>query len=256
MSTAPRLARIMALLLVILGLATLIAMAFIGAPGRLLLINYTTIKSFIAERYDVALAMFTAAYVISVAMCLPTNVIMALTAGALFGGAVGGLLSIAAATLGGTIGVIALRAGFAEPVARRASARLTLVLQGLRRHAFAFLLFLRLVPIVPFFMVNVAAGISAIRLPVFALATALGIAPIVFLYTFTAERLENVIAQQAIHYRDCRLAADGVCPDFSLSDAISFRDMAPLFALAFITVLPVLIRHGLTWRAKRQSAHG
>ena len=242
-------------LLVATGLAALIAMAVMESPGRLLLINYSTIKSFIADRHDLALALFFAAYVVTVALCLPANVIMALTAGALFGGWFGGLLSIAAATLGGTIGVIALRAGFAEPVARRASKRIEIILQALRRNAFVVMLFLRLIPIVPFFMVNVAAGISAIRLPVFALATAIGIAPIVFLYTFTAARLEHAIAQQAELYRACRAAADANCPDFSLQGALSWQDVLPLFALALITILPMLVQHWLAWRAKREQAH-
>lgn len=255
-SASSRLARLLAVLLVVLGLATLLAMALTGSPGHLFLINYSTIKSFIAARHDLALVTFLAAYVISVALCLPTNVIMALTAGALFGGLTGGFLSIAAATLGGTLSVIALRAGFAEPVARRASQRLTLVLHGLRRNAFTFMLFLRLVPIVPFFMVNVAAGISAIRLPIFVIATLIGIAPIVFLYTFTAARLEHMIAEQAALYRSCSMAGEVTCPAFSVSDAITFNDLAPLFALAFITLLPIIIRHWLGWRTKRQGAHG
>ena len=256
MNTPHGLARLIALLMVILGLATLIAMAVTGSPGRLLLINYNAIKSFIAQWHVLALIVFLATYVISVALCLPTNVIMALTAGALFGGLVGGIVSIFAATLGGTLGVIALRAGFAEPVARRASQRLTLVLHGLRRNAFAFLLFLRLIPIIPFFMVNVAAGISAIRLPVFAFATALGIAPIVFLYTFTAERLEHVITEQATLYRNCRAMPDSVCPEFALGDAITIHDLAPLFALAFLSLMPIFIRQWQAWRMKRQGAHG
>lgn len=252
---SPRITGLIATLMVLTGVAALIAMALMGSPGNLVLIHYHTIKSFIAGRHELALSLFFIFYVITVALCLPTNVILALTAGALFGGMIGGVLSIAAATLGGTFGVIALRAGFAKPVARRASKRLERVLHALRRNAFVVMLFLRLIPIVPFFMVNVAAGVSAIRLPVFALATAVGIAPIVFLYTFTTARLEHVIAKHAEVYAACRVAENLTCPTFSLQDALSWQDLIPLFVLAVITILPMLVQHWLAWRARRERAH-
>ena len=80
--------------------------------------------------------------------------------------------------------------------------------EGFRKDAFNYLLFLRLVPLFPFFLVNLAPAIFGVRLAPFVAATAIGIVPATFVYALAGAGLDGAIAPQVEAYRalSCRRA--------------------------------------------------
>src|SRR5262249_57436955 len=83
---------------------------------------------------------------------------------------------------------------------------------GSRADAFSYLLFLRLVPIFPFWLVNLVAALVGVRLTSFAAATALGVIPATFVFAFVGAGLSSVIAAQQAAYQFCLAAGRADCP--------------------------------------------
>lgn len=236
-----RIARIAVAALLAAGCAALIFAARHVAPGETLLSHYDALANFIAAHRALAIASFAMLYIAIIALCLPGNVIMALLAGILFGGFTGGTIAVLSATLGGTLFFLAIRAGFAALLARRAPPRIATIAEGFRKDGFFYLLFLRLTPLFPFFIVNFAAAICGLRLPIFVAATLIGIAPVTFSYAFAAAGLEQFVAQQAQAFLACKAAGQN-CAPLPLTDLARADFLLPLSMLGALSILPVLVR--------------
>ena len=100
------------------------------------------------------------------------------------------------ATIGATVIFLVARTALGEPLLRRAGPRAAQLAQGFRADAFSYLLFLRLVPAFPFFLVNLVPAFAGVRLSTFVAATALGIIPGALVYAFAGTGLDSVIAAQ------------------------------------------------------------
>ena len=120
--------------------------------------------------------------VAAVALSIPGAAILTITGGILFGWRVGGLAALLGATTGATIVFLIARGACGESILRRAGPLAGKLAQGFRAHAFNYLLFLRLVPVFPFWLVNLAPAVVGVRLATFVLATALGIIPATFAF--------------------------------------------------------------------------
>ncbi|MFN5780596.1 MAG: TVP38/TMEM64 family protein, partial [Novosphingobium sp.] len=108
-------------------------------------------------------AAFFAIYVALTALSVPGAVILTLAAGAIFGVATGTLVVSFASTIGATLAFLASRYLFRDAVQARFSARLRAVNEGVARDGAFYLFSLRLVPAFPFFLVNLAMGLTPIR---------------------------------------------------------------------------------------------
>ncbi len=125
---------------------------------------------------------FMALYIVQTALSLPGAAILSLSAGLLFGSVLGTVYAVVAATIGATLAFIVTRYLLHDPVQRRFGPRLEGINQELAERGFNYLLFLRLVPLFPFFLINLAAGLTRLPLRTFVLATMLGIIPGGFVY--------------------------------------------------------------------------
>ena len=134
---------------------------------------------------------------------------------------------------------LAARYAFADLVAARAAPFMARIRPGIERDGFLYLLALRLVPVFPFWLVNLVAAASGMRVLPFALATVLGIIPGTFVYAWVGAGLANVLAG---------VLAGGGTPD--VARIFSPRVLLPLLALAALTLLPV------AWRAVRRRGTG
>jgi uncharacterized membrane protein YdjX (TVP38/TMEM64 family) len=139
-----------------------------------------------------ALAIAFLVYVGATAFSLPGALVLSLTVGFLFGRWVGTLLVVVAATLGATILFVAARYLFADTARKRLGAFGERVNAGFTENAFSYMLFLRLVPVFPFFLVNLAPAFTSIRLPTFVFATAIGIIPGTFVFVNLGETLGRI----------------------------------------------------------------
>jgi uncharacterized membrane protein YdjX (TVP38/TMEM64 family) len=160
--------------------------------------NRDALLRFTEEHFAAALTLAFIGYVAAVAFSLPVATVLSLTMGFLFGRWVGTVLVVAAATTGAAVVFLAARYLFAEAAQRRMGARGAKINAGFTANAFSYLLFLRLVPIFPFFLVNIAPAFTGIKLRTFVLATLVGIIPGAFVYVNLGQALGRLDSTRAL----------------------------------------------------------
>lgn len=122
-------------------------------------------------------AVFILIYVVQTAFSLPGAAILSLAAGAIFGVLQGTLFVVSGATVGAILAFLVSRTLLRDWVVRKFGGRMEGIDRGLREDGLSYLLFLRLVPVFPFFLVNLACGITGLPLRTYALGTLFGIMP-------------------------------------------------------------------------------
>jgi uncharacterized membrane protein YdjX (TVP38/TMEM64 family) len=208
------------------------------------------LEAFVQAHFATALAGYIGLYVVATALSVPGAVFLTLAGAILFGWLIGGIATLIGATVGATLLFLLARYALADLVRRRLGNRLTRLADGFRADAFSYLLFLRLVPVFPFWLVNLAPALAGVRLGTFVAATALGIIPGTFAYAVFGAGLDSVLAAQEAAYRSCLAAGGADCRlDFDLRAAITPQLFAALCALGLVALVPVLVRR---WRARRQ----
>ncbi len=135
---------------------------------------------------------FMAVYIIQTALSLPGAAILSLAAGAIFGSILGTLYAIIAATIGATLAFLVTRYLLRDAVLNRFGSKLEGMNRELEARGFNYLLFLRLVPVFPFFLINLAAGLTRLPLRTFFLGTMLGIIPGGFVYVNAGASLATI----------------------------------------------------------------
>lgn len=170
-------------------------------------------------------------YAVLVALSVPGASAMSVAAGALFGVPLGVAVVVLGASLGAALAFLLARAALGGWVARRAGPLLDRVRPILERDGFPALLAMRLMPVVPFWLINLASSLAGMRLLPFVLATFLGIAPAAFVYVSTGAGLGDAMAS-------------GV----PLGPGVLLRPevLLPLLGLALLALVPV------AWRRLRR----
>jgi uncharacterized membrane protein YdjX (TVP38/TMEM64 family) len=213
--------------------------------------HHATVHAFILDRSIVAVAIYIAIYVVAVALSLPGGLVLTLLGGVLFGGLVGGAAAVVGATIGATILFLIARSAFGEHLARRAGPAAEKLADGFRSDAFHYLLFLRLVPVFPFFLVNLVPALAGVRLPTFVTATVIGIIPATFAFAFVGAGLDSAIRAQGALYNACLAAGRADCHlDFDVKAAVTPELLAALAALSVVALIPVAVKRR---RARRMA---
>jgi signal transduction histidine kinase/uncharacterized membrane protein YdjX (TVP38/TMEM64 family) len=209
-----------------------------GAPRHLSLEELRHRRAALAAFVDVhpveAVILYIGAYVLVVGLSLPGALIMTLTGGLLFGVGVGALAALAGASTGALFMFLAARSTVGAWLRRQipSDSLMARMESEIRRHAFSYLLSLRLMPGVPFALVNLVAGFVKMPLSTFGAATLLGIAPSTLIYASVGAGLGAVFDQGGWA---------------NLHSLLRPQVLAPLCALAVLAVIPHLIR---LWRAR------
>jgi len=241
----PALRRLAPLIVIVLLSLLVIAMGWHREISfEALVRNHDRLRALIAAHKASALAGYVALYVAVASLSLPIGVCLTLIGGVLFGAVLGALGAIAGASIGAVVIFSLARSALGEQLVRRAGSAAERIAQGFREDAFSYLLFLRLVPVFPFWLVNLVSAACGVRLAPFAAATLLGIVPATLVFAFAGSGLESVIiAQEKAHaaciaagHADCRLA-------FHAADAITPRLVAALMALALLSLVPIAVKH-------------
>ena len=201
------------------------------------------IDAFIDAHAVAAVAVFMTVYVLVVALSIPGAVFLTIAGGILFGTLVGASATVVAATAGATVIFLVARSACGESLMRRAGPLAGKIADGFRADAFSYLLFLRLVPAVPFFLVNLAPALVGVKLRTFVAATFLGIIPATVAFSFFGSGLDSVIAAQETIYRACLASGRSDCHlPFDLSMIVTPRLLAALAALGVIALVPVVVK--------------
>ena len=145
-----------------------------------------------AHQVGAALA-YIGLYTAAVAFSIPGAVILTLAGGFLFGAVAGTLLAATGATAGAVLVFLVARAIFGEKALDRFGERGRKLAEGIRRNAWSYLLVLRLVPLFPFFLVNLVPAFVGVRLPVYAATTCLGILPATAVFALSGAGLGSVL---------------------------------------------------------------
>jgi uncharacterized membrane protein YdjX (TVP38/TMEM64 family) len=211
-------------------LAIVAAVAFFllrGIGWDSLAAHQDTLKALVGAHPVVSAALYLLAYVLTAALSLPQGAVLTVAGGLLFGTVAGCALTITGATIGASILLLIVRSAFAQTLDRNRHRIPPQVQERLARDGFSYLLALRLVPLFPFWIVNLAAALANIRLRVFFPATLLGIAPASFVFSSIGAGVGAILAQ-------------GKTPDLSV--LFSAHVLLPLLGLAALSLLPVLWR--------------
>ena len=151
-----------------------------------------------AERPLVVLGAFFAAYVAVTALSLPGAVIMTLGAGAIFGLTIGTLLASFASSVGATLAFLSSRYLLRDVVQRRFGARLADVNAGVARDGAFYLFSMRLVPLIPFFVVNLVMGLTGMRASRFYLVSQAGMLAGTLVYVNAGTQLSKLESLRGI----------------------------------------------------------
>ncbi len=160
--------------------------------------NRDALLAFTQAHFAASLAIAFVVYVAATAFSLPGGLVLSLTVGFLFGRWIGTALVVVAATIGATLVFIAARYVFADAARRRLGAFGERINAGFTENAFSYLLFLRLVPLFPFFLVNLAPAFTSIPLSTYALATFVGVIPGTFVFVNLGQTLGRIESLQGL----------------------------------------------------------
>lgn len=201
------------------------------------------IDELVAGHRMLAVLAYVGIYAATVALSLPGGLFLTVSGGFLFGLPVGATAAVIGATIGATIIFLIARTSLGEPLLRRAGPRAMHVAEGFREDAFSYLLFLRLVPIFPFFLVNLVPAIAGVRLGPFVAATALGIIPGALAFAFAGTGLDSIIAAQKEGYDACVAAGRADCRlTFDSNDILTPELIGALAALGLLALVPVVVK--------------
>jgi len=223
-----------------------------GLSFEALVRHRMAIDGFVTEHRVLAVLGYIGLYITAVALSVPGAVFLTVSGGFLFGVAVGASAAVVGATIGATLIFLVARTALGEPLLRRAGPRAAKLAQGFRDDAFSYLLFLRLVPAFPFFLVNLVPAFAGVRLVPFVAATALGVIPASFVYAFAGTGLDSVITMQKNLHQDCLAAGRSDCQlTFDARDILTPQLLGALVALGLLALVPVLVKR---WRAHQSAA--
>ena len=168
--------------------------------------NRDALLHFADHHIVAALAIAFVVYAGTVALSFPGALVLSLATGFVFGRWVGTALVVGAATVGATLAFLAARFLFADAARRRLGSIGDRINAGFTENAFAYLLFLRLVPAFPFFLVNLAPAFTAVPVRTYVLATLIGIVPGTFVYVNLGQTLGRIESLQRLVSREMLIA--------------------------------------------------
>lgn len=153
-----------------------------------------TLTAFVAGNWGLAALAYLGIYIAAVAFSVPGAVFITLSGGFLFGAVAGTALTVLGATIGATAVFLLARTLFGEDALSRLGPRAEALAEAIRRNASSYLLVLRLVPLFPFFLVNLVPAFVGVRLRVYVATTLVGILPGTAVFSLAGAGLGDVLA--------------------------------------------------------------
>ena len=188
--------------------------------------NRLKLLSFVeAHRYTAPL-VFMAVYVVAVALSLPGAVWLSIAGGFMFGPVLGTALNVIAATIGAAIVFLLARYVIGDVLRARAGPALQKMEAGFRANALSYLLVLRLLPLFPFFLVNLVPAFLGVPAAIFVIGTFFGIMPGALVYTLVGAGLGDALA-----------AGAEINPAAALKQPTMIAALAGLVVLSLIPVI-------------------
>lgn len=199
--------------------------------------NRALLLSFVQDQAVLAVVVFTLAYAVSTAVSLPGGAFLTVIGGFLFGTVFGGVWTLIGATIGATAIFLAAKTALGDLLRARAGPFFHRMEAGFRENAFSYLLVLRLIPLFPFFVVNLVPAFLGVSLRTYVVATFIGIIPGTFVFASVGAGLGSVFETSG---------------EFSASAIVTPQIVIALIGLALLSLLPVVYRQT---RRRRAASH-
>jgi len=205
--------------------------------------NRDGLLNFVNDNYLMAILLYMVLYIVAVACSFPGGLLMTVTGGFLFGWIVAGATTVIAATIGATILFFVAATSLGEPLRKKAGPWLKKLEGGFAENALSYLLFLRLVPAFPFWLVNIAPAFLGVKLKTYIIGTLFGIIPGTFVFAFLGVGLDSIIVEQKGKYDACMASGQAGCTlDFQISSLITTEIILSFVALGVVSLMPIVIK--------------
>lgn len=212
----------------------LILMAIAYFSGITDYLNFDNLKThrekllnLIASHPILSPALFMLLYIIVVALSLPGGAILTLLGGFLFGVPIGTLYVVIAATIGASLIFLAARTALGDILKRKAGPFLSKMEKGFQKNAVSYLLFLRFIPLFPFWLVNLAPAFFQVRIWTYIWTTFIGIIPGSYVYTQAGKGLAAIF---------------DTGESFSLDSIFNTHIKIALIVLALFVLIPIFVK--------------
>jgi len=170
--------------------------------------------------------IFVAIYALVTSLSLPGAAVLSIFGGALFPQPLSTLYVVIGATLGATALFTAAKRAFGPFFRRRAKGKMARLKKQFKKGEISYLLFVRLVPLFPFWLVNLAAAFANIRLKTFLWTTAVGIIPGTFVFTQAGRGISSIFEYKTL----------------SVHTVLNFHVWIALVALGIFALMPIVVR--------------
>lgn len=154
--------------------------------------NRDRLLSFTDSNFTAAAGLFILTYCVVTGLSLPGAVILTLAGGFLFGSLLGVVFVNIGATSGATLAFLAARYLLRDWVEQKFGSKLGPIQEGFSKNAFSYLMTLRLIPLFPFFLVNMVSGLTRVNVGTYVVATAIGIIPGSFVFAYAGRQLGTI----------------------------------------------------------------
>lgn len=185
------------------------------------------LKEMVQVHWLLAPLAFIFTYFTAVALSLPLGIFLSILGGFFFPQPFSTFFIVLAATSGASIPFLATKTAFGNSLKKKASVFLKKMETGFHEHRVSYLLFLRIVPIFPFWVVNIAAAFFGTPLKTFLWTTAIGIAPAAFVYSQAGAGLGAIFDEGK---------------QFSFNAVFNWKLRIALIGVGFLALLPILIK--------------
>lgn len=189
------------------------------------------LQAYVADNKLLSAVLFMVIYTAAVAFAFPAASVLTIFAGFLFGWLQAGIMVAFAATLGATILFLAAKSSIGGFLRAKLKGSAASFADGFAKDALTYLLVLRLAPVFPFFLVNIAPALFNVRTRDFVIATFFGILPGTFAFCYLGQGVGSVLDAAA---------ASGTTP--SVKSLVTPEITIAFAALALVAAIPTLVR--------------
>lgn len=189
--------------------------------------NREALTAFVADNFALAALAYVGVYIAAVAFSLPGALLLTLAGGFLFGAVWGTVLTVLAATIGATVIFLFARVIFGDNALEKFGPQARKLAANIQKNAWSYLLVLRLVPLFPFFLVNLIPAFAGVGTATYMLTTVFGIIPGTAVFSSAGAGLGTVLAQGG---------------DISIGSILTAEVWFALTGLALLSLLAIPLR--------------
>jgi len=196
-----------------------------------------SLLSWVAGHALLAPLLYITLYIIVIAFSLPGGAVMTVSGGFLFGAVFGAVYTVLGATIGATLLFLIAQTSLGAALKEKAGPWLVKMQDGFNENAMSYLLVLRLIPIFPFWLVNLAPAFLGVHLRTYFTATLIGIVPGTFVFSLVGAGLGSVF---------------DAGEEFTLKGVLTPEIIGALVGLALLSLVPVIYKKFRNDRAKKR----